>query len=269
MPVFWFALSFVPVLNPSRAIGIFILLHLFLYPSSNGYNSYMDRDTTSIGGIANPLQPTKQLYLVTIVLDLLGILFAVFISPYFTAAYIFYIICSRLYSYRGVRLKRFPVIGYVTVILNQGLLIFFMVYHGSDAHRNLAVPWKGLLAAGFLIGGFYPITQIYQHAADAKDKVKTISMVLGKKGTFHFCAVMYLAAFALLFQYYREEREITKFILVQLFFIPVIVFFVRWYLQVRRNSQAADFHHTMQINWLAATCTNAAFITLLILHQFG
>ncbi len=269
MPVFWFALSFVPVIHIARATGIFIFLHLFLYPSSNGYNSYMDRDTTSIGGIANPLQPTRQLYLVTIVLDLMGILFAFFISPYFTAGYIFYIICSRLYSYRGVRLKRFPVIGYLTVILNQGFLIFFMVYHGSDPHGKLAVPWQGLLAAGFLIGGFYPITQIYQHAADAKDKVKTISMVLGKKGTFHFCAVMYLAAFALLFQYYRAEREINNFFLIQLFFVPVIVFFIRWYLRVRRNAQAADFHRTMQMNWLAATCTNAAFITLLILHQIG
>jgi hypothetical protein len=34
--------------------AIFIILHLLVYPASNGYNSYMDRDETPIGGLKNP-----------------------------------------------------------------------------------------------------------------------------------------------------------------------------------------------------------------------
>ena len=42
MPVYWFALSFVESINWGNAIGIFVILHLLIYPASNGYNSYMD-----------------------------------------------------------------------------------------------------------------------------------------------------------------------------------------------------------------------------------
>ena len=56
--------------------------------------------------------------------------------------------------------------------------------------------WLLIIGAAFLIGGFYPITQVYQHEADEKDEVKTISMLLGKKGTFIFCSIMYAIAIA-------------------------------------------------------------------------
>jgi 1,4-dihydroxy-2-naphthoate octaprenyltransferase len=269
MPVFWFALSFVPQVNWGRALLVFILLHVLLYPSSNGYNSYMDRDESSIGGIAHPMQPTKQLFYITVIMDVMAGILSFLVSVWFGFAFIFYIICSRLYSYRRVRLKRFPVTGYLTVILNQGALIFCMVYHGSHQQLSLQIPLLGCMAAAFLIGGFYPITQVYQHEADEKDGVKTISMLLNKRGTFIFCAGMYTIAFALLFTYYLQMRQLYSFVVLQIFFIPVIVFFIRWLFKVWKNERVADFKHTMQMNWIASTCTNLAFITLLIFHQLG
>ena len=62
MPVFWFALGQVVDKDWWRALLIFVILHLLVYPASNGYNSYMDRDTTSIGGLQHPMQPTQQLF---------------------------------------------------------------------------------------------------------------------------------------------------------------------------------------------------------------
>ncbi len=55
MPVYWYALSQVVNPNGFRAIFIFFILHLLIYPSSNGFNSYMDRDEGSVGGIRSPL----------------------------------------------------------------------------------------------------------------------------------------------------------------------------------------------------------------------
>src|SRR5215831_11810611 len=95
MPVFWFALSFVSDVNWSRAALAFVLIHFFLYPSSNGYNSFMDRDTESIGGVAKPMQPTKQLFYTTILMDIAGLIFSFFISWQFAAGFAFYILCSR------------------------------------------------------------------------------------------------------------------------------------------------------------------------------
>ena len=96
MPVYWFALSVTNQIDYSRAILVFILLHAMLYPACNGYNSYNDRDTESIGGVANPMQPTKQLYDITLALDLLGFAFSFLISNVFAGCFLFFIISSRL-----------------------------------------------------------------------------------------------------------------------------------------------------------------------------
>ena len=269
MPVFFFALSFVNEISLANAIISFLIIHLLLYPSSNGYNSYMDRDTESIGGLEKPMQPTKELFYTTVVMDITAIACSFFISLQFALAMVVYILCSRMYSYRGVRLKRFPVIGYLIVILNQGALIFAIVFSAAEMNKSYHLPYIGLAAASFLIGGFYPITQVYQHKADKADNVETISMLLGKKGTFIFCGIMYAIAFLLLFFYYRETNNIQSFFILQIFFAPVIIYFIKWLIDVWKNEMLADFKNTMRMNIIAATCTNLAFITLIILKQLG
>ncbi|RFM30610.1 prenyltransferase [Deminuibacter soli] len=266
MPVYWFALSNIQHIQVWHAVLVFFILHVLVYPSSNGYNSYMDRDTTPVGGIANPMQPTRQLLYVTLVMDALALLLSATVALYFAAGIACYILCSRMYSYRGIRLKKYPIIGFLTVILNQGALVFLLVYIGCNQDTTI-VPWQPVVASALLIGGFYPITQVYQHKADAADNVYTISMLLGIKGTFVFCALVYGLALLLLFNFYAALQTLTPFLIVQCFFIPVIVYFIVWFTKVLRNTAAADFRHTMRMNLLASACTNLAFICLLILHQ--
>lgn len=267
MPVYWFALSFVEDINITDAVLIFLVIHLLVYPSSNGYNSYMDRDTTSIGGIEKPLQPTNQLFVFTVIMDVTSIMLSFIISPLIAGCIFTYIFFSRLYSYRKIRLKQYAIIGYLVVIINQGALVFFTVFKAANANPTAGLPWQGMLAATLLIGGFYPITQIYQHEDDEADNVKTISMLFGKKGTFVFCAVIYTIAFALLFIYYNSIGELYFFGTLTLFFLPVLIYFMVWFLQVNKDTNYADFKHTMRMNKLASASTNLAFITLLILNQ--
>lgn len=267
MPVYWFALSFTQKIHVVNAVLIFFIIHLLVYPSSNGYNSYMDRDTSSIGGIKNPLQPTQQLFVFTVIMDVFSILLSFIISPVTAACIFVYILFSRLYSYRKIRLKKYALTGYLIVIINQGGLIFYTVFHAANVDMHATAPWPGMLCATLLIGGFYPITQIYQHKDDAADNVKTISMWFGKKGTFLFCSMVYAVAFALLFYYYNKMHETFLFGILILFFLPVLVYFTIWFLEVKKDIGKADFKHTMRMNKLASTCTNLAFITLLILKQ--
>src|SRR5436190_5539207 len=156
MPVYWFSLSQTPQVNVPDAILVFFILHLLVYPASNGYNSYMDRDTESIGGIKNPQQPTSQLFYATIILDLAAILLSYFISLVFMVGIIAYIGASRAYSFRGIRLKKYPIIGYLTVVIFQGGLTFFLVMHGTSFDKTIDIPFMGILTASLLIGGFYP-----------------------------------------------------------------------------------------------------------------
>src|SRR6478736_9084300 len=117
MPVYWFALSQVVRPNGARALLIFIILHFLIYPSSNGFNSYMDRDEGSIGGLKSPLQPTRQLLYATLTMDGLAIILGFLISYYSVLATGLYILASRAYSARSIRLKKYPVIGFLTVVI--------------------------------------------------------------------------------------------------------------------------------------------------------
>jgi len=262
-PLYFFALAQVPQIDWKQAILIFFILHFLIYPASNGYNCYMDRDTESIGGLEKPPPPSRQLFLITIVLDIAGLLLSFFISLYFFAGMILYVAASKAYSYRGIRLKKYPVIGYMIVIFFQGAATFWLVYHGSDVNETLNIPWQGMAICLLLIGGFYPLTQIYQHKQDVDDGVVSISYKLGYKGTFIFCAALYLLAFLLIAIWYIQKQQLQNLIMIQIFFIPVIVYFLWWFLQVNKNYNAANFKNTMRMNWLASACTNAAFILLL------
>jgi len=268
MPVYWFALSQTIHINSWHALSIFGILHLLVYPASNGYNSYMDRDTGSIGGIEDPPVPSKQLFYVTVIFDGLAIVLSCFISPYFALGILLYILASRAYSYRGIRLKKYPVLGYLTVVIFQGCLTFFLVMHGSSTEKNIDVPFIGMLSAGLLIGGFYPLTQIYQHKQDKDDGVISLSSLLGYNRTFIFTAVVYLLAMCSLGYYLVSGLQQLNFFIIQIFFIPIAVYFIWWFKKVYDNHEAASFKNTMRMNMLASLCSNAAFITLLILEKY-
>ena len=267
-PLYFFALSQVDEVNWTKALLIFFILHFLVYPASNGYNSYMDRDTGSIGGLEKPPPPTRQLYYVTIILDVLAVLLSLLVSPLFAALMPLYIGASKAYSYRRIRLKKYPVIGYLTVILFQGAFTYWLVWYGSNEQSNMSFPWQGMLIATLLIGGFYPLTQVYQHRQDVDDGVRTISYALGVNGTFVFCAILYLAAWIFMAQFFIQQKEVGKLALVSIFFVPIVVYFIKWFFQVKKDNRAANFKNTMYMNWLAATCTNLAFLIILSWRWF-
>jgi len=268
LPVFLFAVSQVSKIDPGATFLIFFILHVLVYPASNGYNSYMDKDTSSIGALKNPPPPSKELFWLTVTMDTLAVLLSFIVSIWFATGVVLYILASRAYSYRGIRLKRFPVIGYLTVIIFQGGVTFCMVYHGSSANRTTEIPVLPAIASCLLIGGFYPLTQVYQHDADLKDGVKTISWLVGYKGTFVLCAIVYSAAMALLALYFEHKGEIIKFFILTTILIPVLVYFFIWAAKVWKNDSAANFNNTMGMNVVASICTTIAFAVLLSWRLF-
>lgn len=268
MPVYLFALGQVQAIHAFGAVWSFFILHFLVYPASNGYNSYMDRDETSIGGIRNPLQPTKQLFQFTIAMDIIAVVLALMVSMYFSAGILAYILVSRAYSYRGIRLKKYPVIGYLSVVIFQGAVTFAICYHACDSNHTIDIPLLPAIASSLLIGGFYPLTQIYQHEADRQDGVYTLSRMLGYRGTFIFCGLLYSVAMLIIFLYFKENGRNIQFFVFSTFLLPVLFFFVRWAWKVWRDVSAADYSNTMTMNLVASVCTNLAFLVLIIWNHF-
>jgi 1,4-dihydroxy-2-naphthoate octaprenyltransferase len=228
----------------------------------------MDRDETPIGGLSKPLRPTKQLFYVTISMDIIAVGFSLFISIYFAAGVLLYILASRAYSYRGIRLKKYPLVGYVIVIIFQGAVTFFLSYHGSSVDKTLEIPFWPSLASALLIGGYYPLTQIYQHEEDLKDGVVTISYKLGKKGTFVFCGIVFALATAAMFFTFDERGQLQFFFIFAACMLPMILFFMWWMTKTWKDQSKADFKNSLTMNLLASGCTTICFLILIIMKGF-
>jgi 4-hydroxybenzoate polyprenyltransferase len=271
MPIFLLALSQSgQQITSFNVIVSFCIMHLLVYPSSNGYNSYIDKDEESIGGLEKPPMATKKLYYLTLIMDALAILFAViFISSLFAACIFLYMLASRAYSSKEIRLKKYPYIGFFIVILFQGAFTYYMCYAGIADHGlelNGTVLYL-LLASSFQIAGAYPLTQIYQHQQDLKDGVVTISYKLGYIGTFIFSGLMFVITTILYLLNFNASNQLNQFYIIQIFFLPIVIYYFYWFIKVLKNKNEANFKHTMLMNVIASTCMSSCFMVLYFINN--
>lgn len=243
-----------------------IIWHLLVFPSSNAYNSYHDQDEGPIGALKTPPKATKMILHVANVMDSLAILLSVLINLPFTLFVLTFIAVSRLYSNRKVRLKKYPVLAFLIVCLCQGTGVFVANIYGlssSALFLNHSVVFA-FIACYFFIGTIYPLTQIYQHEADAKDGVQTISLLLGIKGTFIFSGIMYALATLFIYLSFNYNNELINFWLFLIIMFPATIYFFSWTIRSFRNAAQVNFKNTMIQLLLSSLLNNLYFIILLI-----
>ena len=271
MPVFWFAIS--QSQNPDWGITIwlFIIVHLLIYPASNAYNSYFDKDEGPIGGLENPPPVSKNLYYISLILDLIAIVIAFFISGWIlSVALVIYSSISKAYSNDKIRLKKYPILSWITVGFFQGAFMYLTVIQAVNKIPLSEIMQNKYLLPAILSSlnllGFYPMTQIYQHEEDASRGDMTMSRLLGIKGTFIFTASIFLFVTIGFYFYFQNIQlfHIQAFIAYLLIMSPVLIFFNVWFLKVLKNENKADFQHTMRLNMLGSVCLNLFFILLLL-----
>lgn len=267
MPVYFFALSQAETVNAFHAGVVFFVLHALVYPSSNGYNSYADNDKGSIGGIRNPPIVPEMMLQVTLAMDIFSIMLTWFlIRPGVALLILLYILASRAYSFRGIRLKKYPVIGFLTVALFQGPVAYVISsWAGNNEFIFEARTLMSLLISFLLIGAGYPLTQIYQHKQDKDDGVKTLSILLGIKGTFIFSATLFgLLGIVMVVYLFIFQNGISDIVLFVLSISPVVVFFIIWMNKTFLDEKYADFLHTMRMSKTGAFSVNIFFLLLII-----
>lgn len=281
MPVFLFAVSQVSnspyeqsfFINPLNLLITFIVLHLLVYPASNAFNSYYDKDIGSVGGLKNPPPINQKMLWVANTLDLAALALSYIISIPFTLLVIVYISASRLYSYRPIRLKKYPILGFLVIFIFQGAFTFNLSLYGLLPKSGCLGPFApeifssklvwARLACSFQIGAIYPLTQIYQHKSDLEDGVTTLSYKLGYKGTFIFSGAMFSIATLFYFLHFKEVNLNTFYILLAAQ-TPIISYFLYWARLVWQNTNNANYKNTMRMNIIAATILNLIFLYLVI-----
>lgn len=272
MPVFLFALSQAKTINWGNTTVAFVILHLLVFPSSNGYNSYQDRDTGSIGGLKYPPKVSRNLYKVTLLMDVVAVLSGILISYSFSLFVLIFILISRAYSYRNIRLKKYAVIGFLTVFLFQGAFVYLMA---SSAISKFSLAqfftFNNIICmsvASLFMGSVYPLTQIYQHEADKNDGVTSMSYKLGYNGTFIFSGILFAVATLFLCYYFNLKQQQVAILLFIILMLPVIIDLSVWFAKVRKNTDNANFENTMTMNLLTSTTMNLYFLVLILNNYY-
>ena len=271
LPIFLFALAITPKsINWIDALVLFVCWHFFIYPASNGFNSYFDKDKESIAGIKYPPKVTKELYYFSIALDGIGILLALCIHLTTAISMLIYGLISKAYSHPLIRLKKRPVVSWIIVSVFQGYFVFLVTYwaiHDIPISRltTSMIQIPALLTTMMLMSA-YPITQVYQHKEDRERGDFTLSLRLGVLGTFHFTALGFVITalgYVSYFFYYHDSQTMLLYLILM---IPLLIYYIFWYQKVIKRIDLADFEHTMKLNRLSALCLNAFFLLLIIIN---
>ncbi len=266
LPIFFSALYAVQPVN-NRILPVIIIFHLLLYPASNGFNSYFDKDTGPIGGLAVPPPVFLSLLYASLFLDLLAIVWAYLITPAFALMAFIYGAGSKLYSWDRVRIKKMPIVGWLWTGLGQGTFTFLAMAAvlGGRGFFSLdtATYAASILVTLFLLG-VYPLTQVYQHEEDASRGDMTISRLAGIRGTFVLSSIFLALAMAgFLFWIFSVSGRVWAivFLVLQL---PSLVFFLRWTTQVFKDRKYANHRNAMGMNAVASSLVSMFFIVTLL-----
>ena len=124
-----------------------------------------------------------------------------------------------------------------------------------------------MLLASVLIGAYYPLTQIYQHEEDSNRGDRTISYLLGIKGTFIFTLILFLFAVMIAAYYFSSYYSWFQF---QLFLAALLIpcaYFIYWFVQVLQDSTKADFTNAMRMTFLSSAMLIVFYGVLFFLNH--
>jgi 1,4-dihydroxy-2-naphthoate octaprenyltransferase len=271
LPFFIFAISQLDDINWWRIGLAFIVVNFFHNGASNAFNSYFDKDEGSIGGIENPPPVDKELYVVSLVFDVMAVVLGYLVNPYFALMVFMIGLASKAYSHPLIRFKKYAVIGLLIVAFFQGFWTYFMVVvaqygHSSEIFSSQHI-YAGCICSLMLLGS-YPMTQIYQHGEDSNRGDRTFSLRLGVRGTFVWTMSIFAVASSLFFAYFLVYASWPIAALFLLMTSPVVFYFLNWMKAAWYDETKANYKSTMQLNLLSAICFNLFFISLIGLHYF-
>ncbi len=265
-PIFFFALCGGGIISIEKAALLFLILTLGIFPASNGYNSYYDKDEGSIGGLENPPIVSKNLLYYSCGIELFAILSAALFFSWKVALLFFtYGLFSKLYSHPSVRLKKMPFIGFLTVSFFQGAVIYLITRMACADVLGERFDTESYISSLFL-GASYPLTQIYQHEEDKMRGDQTISLLLGLRGTFIFSGVFFFLSGLLLWSSWGLGKPLFIFLSAG---IPGSLYLMNWARITWNNPAEANFKNTHRFMKISSLSAIAGFLLIFSLDAFS
>lgn len=272
LPVCLFALTLPPGITPSdwgRVVWILVVIHVFMYPAANTFNSYYDRDEGSVNGLEAPPPVDRTLFWVSMGLEALALIGGLLINGQFVFFILVYGAFMKAYSHTAIRIKKRPVASWLLISLFQGGFVFLMTYVIIHNISLSAVFRPGTWPFGVGLGTFistlnilalYPVTQVYQHDEDASRGDLTISRLMGVRGTFVNAWVCLLVSAVCFFVFYSGG---WPFGLMAALLAPGLIYLALTTARIWQNPATATYHTAMWMTRLTGWGMNLFFLILL------
>ncbi len=179
-----------------------------------------------------------------------------------------YPLIFRLYSNPITQLKRFPVFNFLWKSFFYGFIIYWFVQIALGGLQSEFVSfthqfWAKLMITAF-VGSLFLFTQLYQNEFNKRDGLKTLSGLLGYEGSFVFYAFLFILADYAAWRHFQEQSAMRFFLVLQFFLLPLLAYSIFWFVQIQKNTLAADFDHATRMRLLTCFCLNLCFLSFLI-----
>lgn len=206
------------------------------------FNSYYDKDEAPVGGMVHPPKVTEGLFWGSLILQIIALVIAVFISRTFFLLALFMYVVFFLYSHRMFRFKSN---GYAAVFLN-GLLGACTILAASSLGGSLLRPeiLCGAATAFFFKCSVYMMMQVHQIEEDTLRGDKSIAVMYGRKRTLTASLVMILIAGVFATEaLYILSRGVLLPLLMSAYFVSIAALYLLW-----MNREGGKLKDTVRMN---------------------
>jgi 1,4-dihydroxy-2-naphthoate octaprenyltransferase len=240
-------------------------LHLFLYGGATAFNSFYDRDEGPVGGMLEPPPVDRDLLGFSLVVQLLGLLLALWVNPAFVLAWLVIFVIATAYSHPLTRLKANSWAALAAVAWGQGVLGFaagWLVARPLFASLLSPPALFGMFTTASIVTGLYLVTQSYQTAADRARGDRTLAVLWGPRRALNVALALLVLGGGVMVAGVGPRFGWLWAGLLSAFFTFVALFLWRWAGRFDEAAVEVNFALAMRLSVLSS----AALSLFLLLH---
>jgi 4-hydroxybenzoate polyprenyltransferase len=260
----------------AHIILAYLIIHILLYGGMNAFNSYYDRDEGPIGALLDPPPVNRMVLAVALICKAAALAGGLLLDPRFGLLVALGIGLSVLYSHPRWRWKERPIAAAICIFIGQGILGVLWGWVAATWASGQAIALSDIWPAGILgtVGvfsvacwtlGFYPLTGVYQIAADSQRGIHTLAVALGVTGCFLFAATIAPLGGLGVWLVLLAHRGYAAMAISGLYMLGSAYYTWRWYrrfaaLTIRENQRVL-----MRLSYINGLAFTILFLALVLL----
>lgn len=239
----------------------FFNVHLLLFGGATAYNSYWDKDEGPIGGLKNPPPMSRWMWMMSILMQAIGLLIAIPAGNAFVGIYVLSMLLFWLYSTPHARWKGEPIKSLVAIGISTGTNSFLMGYLSAGMHALTIPVICAAVGVALVVLSLYPISQVYQLDDDMKRGDQTFAIKYGFTGVFNFFVVSFAGGIILI-----SVALLLKHVILSIGFL-LVGFAAGYWVQnklLKLTAEKEDYKTVMRIKF-GTSLSFVVFIVLILL----